>query len=163
MRYRGSTFARFVHLEVDLVTITALRHRCPDAVDHLVGEGQSDFSAALLVGPKGNLLVINDSHSAGRLANSIAHELAHLILGHEPVPGFDPLGNRQWPAEDEAEADWLAGCLLAPRAGLIPVMQRFGLELQRAADHYGISLELMRQRWHQTGADKQLDRARRRR
>lgn len=151
------------HLNVDLLNMTALRDRCADAVDHLVGEGQSDFSATLLVGSKGNLLVVNDSHSVGRLANSIAHELAHLILEHEPQPGFDPLGNRHWPAEDEAEADWLAGCLLAPRAGLIPVMQRFSLELPRAADHYGISVELMQQRWNQTGAAKQLERAHRRR
>ena len=149
------------HLEVDLIELSALRDRCADAVDHLHGDGQADFSAALLVGSEGQLIVINDSHSRARLANSIAHELAHLLLGHEPQPGFDPLGNRHWPADDEEEADWLAGCLLAPRAGLIAVVTRLELDLDRAADHYGISIELMRRRWHQTGAARQLERARR--
>lgn len=149
------------HLNVDLIDLSTLRERCADAVDHLHAEGQSDFSAALLVGPQGRLMVINDSHSTARLANSIAHELAHLLLDHVPQPGFDPLGNRHWPAEDEDEADWLAGCLLAPRAGLIAVMTRLGLDLELGADHYGISIELMRRRWHQTGAARQLERARR--
>jgi hypothetical protein len=147
------------HFGVELVTLADLADRCPEAVAHLHGEGASDFSAALLVVGDYRLLVVNATHSRGRLANSIAHELAHLILGHAPNPGFDLLGLRHWPEDDEAEADWLAGCLLAPRSGLIAVMTRLSLRLPAAADHYGISIELMRQRWHQTGCAKQVERA----
>jgi Zn-dependent peptidase ImmA (M78 family) len=67
--------------------------------------------------------VVNERHSRTRLANSIAHELSHLLLSHPPSAGFDPLGNRDWHQEEEDEADWLAGCLLAPRGGLIAVCQ----------------------------------------
>jgi hypothetical protein len=149
------------HLDVALARLGDLASTCPEAVQHLLGEGRASFSAALLIGPKGRLIVINESHSATRLANSIAHELSHLLLGHQPSPAFDPLGNREWPAEDEEHADWLAGCLLAPRAGLIPVMTRLHFDLGRAARHYGISPALMRQRWNQTGAAAQLRRGRR--
>lgn len=148
------------HLDVALIELGSLATSCPEAVEHLHGEGHACFSAALLVGPRGSLIVINERHSRPRLANSIAHELSHLLLGHQPSPGFDPLGNREWRQDDEDEADWLAGCLLAPRDGLITVMTRLRFDLDRAARHYGISVELMRQRWNRTGAAAQVERAR---
>jgi hypothetical protein len=137
---------------------------CSEAVAHLHGAGQADFSAALVLLPAdGRLVVVNDSHTKERLRNSVAHELSHLLLDHTATPGFDPLGNREWRADDEDEANWLAGCLLAPRDGLIAVMNGVRMDLTRAAGHYEISIELMRQRWHQTGCAKQVQRAAKRR
>jgi hypothetical protein len=151
------------HLDVSMVELSALTG-CEDAVAHLHDEGVADFSAALVLLPGGGrLIIVNDRHSDARLANSVAHELSHLLLDHTPTPGFDPLGNRDWREDDEAEADWLAGCLLAPRSGLMSVVTDLQFDLGRAAGHYGISDELMRQRWHQTGCARQAERARKRR
>jgi hypothetical protein len=150
------------HLSVQLTQLGDLVERCPDAVNHLHGAGLADFSAALIIGTSGRLIVINERHSPARLANSVAHELSHVLLDHEATPGFDLLGNRDWRQDDEEEADWLAGCLLAPRSGLIAVLGPLGHDLARGAAHYGISLELMRQRWHQTGAAVQVARRQRR-
>lgn len=151
------------YLQVDLFQLGQLRGCCPDGVAHLHGDGRPDFSAAMVLGARGRVIVINERHSRERINNSICHELAHLLLDHPPSPGFDTWGNRDWRMEDEQQADWLAGCLLAPRSGLIPVMSACGFDLAHAAAHYEISHDLMRQRWHQTGAAAQAERGRRRR
>ena len=47
------------------------------------------------------------------------HELAHLLLGHDPttmyVVGEEGLALREFDQSKEQEADWLAGALLLPR------------------------------------------------
>jgi Zn-dependent peptidase ImmA (M78 family) len=96
------------------------------------------------------LIVFNESHAPTRSANSIAHELAHLILGHEPTNAFDALGNRHFPRELEDEATWLAGCLLVPKDGVQPVLSQYGNDVARAADHFGVSTQLMQWRVNAT-------------
>lgn len=157
---RLDVFTFGAHLGIVFVTLESLRGREAEDVEHLVAVDNECFSAALNVVGDLRFVVYNEHHPTGRQANSIAHEFAHYLLEHPPRPVFDALGNRVWDEDQEDEANYLAGTLLAPRDGLIPVMKRYGHDLDQAAEHYGISRELMNQRWHQTGCAKQVERAR---
>lgn len=90
------------------------------------------------------LIIVNDAHTAERQVNTIAHEIAHFMLDHPMSPAFGEWG-RTLDKKMEAEADFLAACLLVPAAGL-----HVGLasDLTGAAAHYGVSVELMRWRYH---------------
>jgi len=72
-------------------------------------------------------------------------------LGHPPRNAFDAFGNRNFPRELEDEATWFAGCLLVvPKDAVRPVMSRHSGDVAGAADHFGISVQLMRWRVNAT-------------
>lgn len=150
------------HLSIPIITLDDLRHGAPEDVEHLLNGGSRSFSGVTVLRDDKKVIVINEAHPTGRQSNTLAHELSHVLLEHPAGPAFN-WGSPNWKQEYEDEADHLAGCLLAPRKGLIPVMTRLDYSLQAGADHYAISLQLMRQRWHQTGAAMQVKRARARR
>lgn len=58
----------------------------------------------------------------GRPASDLMHELAHIIIGHEPARvDVTEDGALIWNSHDqrqEDEANWLSGCLLLPREAL---------------------------------------------
>lgn len=113
-------------------------------------EDPSAFSAtAVLRGPNA-IIVVNDAHTSERQANSVAHELAHLLLDHPPGPMIDDYGARTLTKDHEDEANWLAGCLLVPGSGISQTMSECGGTLEVAAAHYGVSVELMRWRQNMT-------------
>lgn len=122
----------------------------PEHVEQLRTHDTRAFSAAAVVLGSAAIIVVNDGHTEARQANSITHELAHLLLGHEPVPAFAGPGVRTLTKLDEDEADWLAGCLLVPKSGIGEVMTACGSDLTVAAAHYRVSVELMRWRHNVT-------------
>lgn len=107
-------------------------------------------------------IVVNPAHAEGRRNYTLAHEVAHVVLSHVPVSanvsksGLLLLADYQ--AEDEAEADWLAGALLLPREGLI-ARRAAGIGVDAIAAHYGASRALTEWRLRMTGVDMQLRRA----
>jgi hypothetical protein len=127
-----------------------LRPTIPDDVDHLLVVDGSCFSAATVIRDGRAMIVFNESHAPGRCANSITHEVSHLILEHPPVSAFDAFGNRNFPKALEEEATWLAGCLLVPGEGLVTVLRSVGHDHTRAADHFGVSVQLLRWRVNAT-------------
>jgi Zn-dependent peptidase ImmA (M78 family) len=147
------------HLSIPIITLHDIRDKAPDDVDHLLNGGSSEFSAATVCDGDRRLILLNPEHAAARQSNTLAHELAHVLLDHPAGPSFNDWGLRNWKQDYEDEANYLAGCLLAPRAGLIPVMKRLSYKIPAGAEHYAISVELMTQRWHQTGCKKQVERA----
>lgn len=126
----------------------------PRAIRHLTIVDNGCFSAATVFTGTARFIVYNPTHSDRRLANSLAHELAHVLLEHEPGPLLGPGGCRTWDREVEAEADTLAGMLLVPRQGALAIA-RVGLPHAVGAARFGVSLELMRWRTGQSGAAKQ--------
>lgn len=115
----------------------------------LMRNDRKDLSA-LLIGEEGQaLLVVNDAHTSGRQANSICHEIAHLLLNHRAGPILDEAGQRIYPQRQEDEANWLAGALLVPVKGLRklhPHHTRPELEAR-----FGVSEELLRWRCNMHG------------
>ena len=61
------------------------------------------------------------------------HEIAHVLLNHQPV-GFDPVtGIPKRKQNNEDEATYLGGCLQIPKSGLLWATQRKMLLFQIAA------------------------------
>jgi hypothetical protein len=116
---------------------------------------ETGFSAAtVVVGPR-RLIVYNPRHEPGRKASSLAHELAHVILEHEAAPAIGVGGCRHWDGPQEAEADWLGGTLLVPRAGALAWMLQSD-DVDAGARNFGVSVELFRWRINHTGVVREV-------
>jgi hypothetical protein len=118
------------------------------------------FSATTIVlGPR-RLIVYNPRHEPGRKASSLAHELAHVILEHQPAPAIGVGGCRHWDGEQEAEADWLGSTLLVPRASALAWMLEND-DVDAGASNFGVSVELFRWRINHTGVTREVQKLRR--
>jgi Zn-dependent peptidase ImmA (M78 family) len=83
------------------------------------------------------------------------------MLDHRPDAHFAELGIRFYDRTIEREADWLAGCLLVPTKAVLPVLRRLR-SMTACAGHFGVSEEMMRQRYNLSGAKTIIDRSTRR-
>jgi len=123
----------------------------------------SDVWSALTVCHNGKyLIVLNSAHPKTREANTLMHEIAHLIIGHKPArlditdDGLMILSS--YDKQHEDEANWLAAALLLPREALLYARRR-GMTVPEAAAHYGCSTALFTMRVQTTGVDVQLRRS----
>lgn len=148
------------HLDIEVFQLTGLHAICPDEVTHLTQVDVGAFSGTLLERDGRRAIFVNDAHTAGRQASTIAHECAHVMLAHEPSEHFAELGFRVFDAQVEREADWLAGCLLVPTKAVLPAVRCHCHDLAACAVHFGVSEQMMSQRFHRSGAKLILDRAR---
>lgn len=107
-------------------------------------------------------IVVNPSHSRGRQASTLMHELAHVILKHVParvdVSSTGMLLLSDYSEDAEAEADWLAAAMLLPRDVLIS-RRRIGDSISAIAKAFCVSDSLCEWRVRMTGVDVQLKRA----
>jgi uncharacterized protein DUF955 len=126
----------------------------PASVHQLTVIDPGCFSAGTVLVGASRLITFNPVHAPGRLANSVTHELAHLLLEHEPGPATGPGGCRVWDQTKEAEADLLAATLLVPRDAAL-ACARAGLPHVIGAVRFGVSAQLMRWRTDHSGAARQ--------
>ena len=112
----------------------------------LIKEDPDSWSAVTLCTGSKDLIIVNPVHSEGRLASDIMHELAHIILGHEParveVSKNGLLILSTYDKKQEEEAKWLSGCLLLPREALL-LIRRSGLSPEVAGAEYGVSVPML--------------------
>jgi Zn-dependent peptidase ImmA (M78 family) len=124
------------------------------------------WSAVTISDGTHHVIVINPWHSAARTSSDTMHELAHVLRGHSPttvdVTEDGGLMLQSYDKIQEAEADWLAGCLLLPRDALLHIKSEWQ-DLAAGARHYGVSVDLLRMRINVTGVEYQYRRARGRR
>jgi Zn-dependent peptidase ImmA (M78 family) len=140
--------ARRLATHLDVVVWTADQVPGLDAqyLKVLIKDDPDSWSAVTLCTGSRDLIIVNPVHSEGRLASDIMHELAHIILGHEPArvevskDGFLILST--YNKEQEEEAKWLSGCLLLPREALLLIRRR-GLSAEIAAAQYGVSVPML--------------------
>lgn len=145
-------------LEIPVIPLSALRSDAPAMVRHFSRIDPSAFSAiTVFVGPA-RVIVHNDSHSPGRRASNLAHELSHGLLLHPPRPALDGLGCRDWDRDQEDEANCLAGALLVPEEATLLIARR-GLTAAQAAEVYGVSEQMMAYRLRMTAAVVRVGRA----
>ena len=90
------------------------------------------------------------------------HELAHLLLRHEPSTVFlmdgSDLALRGYNPAAEDEANWLSAALLLPREALVRIKgQRVPTET--ACLKYGVSEQMFRFRMNVTGVSNQFRRS----
>ncbi len=139
-----------------------LRDMPEDCKQRLTSDHSENWSAITVANGEHHLIVVNTAHAPTRRNSDLAHELAHLILGHEPSMMFASPGCkialRTHNKEQEDEANWLAGCLLLPRDALLRIRKR-GLSNDEACLEYGVSAAMLRFRLNASGVDIQIRRA----
>lgn len=129
----------------------------------LLERDPSGWSAVTLLVDDAAIIVFNPMHSVGRQASDVIHELAHIMLEHDPatvVFSQDGLmATRTFDQKQEDEANWLGWTMLLPRGALIAARQKRMARAQ-IAQEYGVSERLVRFRLQVTGVDYQMRRAR---
>jgi Zn-dependent peptidase ImmA (M78 family) len=105
------------------------------------------------------VVIYNPNHSGGRRASDITHELAHVVLGHEPgtivLSEDGTMAMRSFNQKQEDEANWLAWSLLLPRDALVAAL-RSGASDEDIATSYGVTEILVRFRKKLTGVERQV-------
>ncbi|MDE2782443.1 MAG: ImmA/IrrE family metallo-endopeptidase [Gemmatimonadota bacterium] len=130
-------------------------------VVHLTRVDRDSWSAVTISHNGKRLVVLNSGHSEARQTSSLAHELGHIILNHTTDQavlsdeGFLFRGN--YDAAQEEEANWLAGCLLVPRDGLLAAGRR-NSDRRYLAMRFGVSQDMIEWRLRMTGVSRQLKR-----
>lgn len=118
--------------------------------NYFTGEKSGVWSATTVFHGTRRLIVLNDFHDPRRIANSLAHELAHLFLEHEPTPVVKGDGSRMWNDQVEAEANELGARILIPGVTARALAVE-GREPVDVADRFGVSEQLARWRLNVSG------------
>ena len=152
------------HLEVVLWTCTDVPGITADILQQLAVRDPWGWSA-VTVAVQGRIIVVyNDRKSLGRQASDITHELAHVILSHEPATVIlsesVDLSMRTFDQKQEDEANCLAWALLLPRDALFDA-RKSRLSVDNIATAFGVTETLVHFRLRMTGIDVQLQRHRR--
>lgn len=102
------------------------------------------------------VVVFNPLRSAGRQSSDVAHELSHLILGHElsEIEYLGEIAFRTCRSDQEEQATSLGATLLLPRPLLASALKR-GLGIDEIATENGVTPEMARFRWNSTGISRQ--------
>ena len=135
----------------------------PADVRQLVHDDPDAWSAITVSAAGLDAIILNPNHRRGRYSSDVMHELAHLLLGHEPstvfFAGQESLALRGFNKSAEDEANWLAGALLLPRDALVKLRaKRCSKEV--ACDEFGVSRQMLDFRMRVTGVERQFARRR---
>lgn len=119
---------------------------------------QKDAFSACTFRPSPDRVVVvyNPLSANSRRRSDLAHELAHILLGHE-LSRIERLADNTFltcDATQEEEAAWLSGCLLLPRALLLAEVFR-GADAGEIARKYGVSKKMAQYRMDVTGVVRQ--------
>ena len=145
------------HLAIQVLPMSHLSKVALRAVRLFSGAEQSSFSAVTVFDGIRRIIVNNDSHSHGRQANDVSHELSHGLLHHPPSPAIDNRGCRFWDTEIEEEAQWLGAVLLVPdEAALYIIRNKISIEV--ASSEYCVSKRLMTYRLQKSNARIRVER-----
>ena len=149
------------HLDVIVWAADAVPGADDETLRVLLQDDPSSWSAVTVHAGGRSVIITNSAHSGGRPASDLMHELAHLILGHEParvdVSEDGHLVLHTFDRAQEDEANWLSGCLLLPRVALLSAKEQ-GWALHRIARHYGVSEAMARYRLNVSGVEAQMNR-----
>ena len=115
------------------------------------------FSACTLQVGGRAVIVYSPLASEARTQSDIAHEVAHILLGHElqTVQQLKGASFLTCDPDEEQEANWLAACLLLPRKLLVRAALR-GLDPAEIAHQYNVSRRMTEFRLRTTGVSRQL-------
>jgi hypothetical protein len=148
------------HLRVEVIDAQELVGM--DSLQELELLQPGAFSAATFHLPGGRTVAVyNPCNEPARTKSDIAHELAHVLLGHE-VREVQQIGGHAFftcNPEQEEEANWLAGCLLLPRQLLLRHAYA-GSDAQALATAAGVSVPMARFRLNTSGVLLQARRSR---
>lgn len=129
------------------------------SLEQLIKNDPDSWSGITIKEGDTHLVIINPTHPATRLENTLMHEWSHTHLKHKPkridISDTGIVLISDYDKQSEDEADWLAGAMLAPRDGLLK-HRKFGKTPQQIAEIYGVSQQLVNWRLRMTGIERQL-------
>lgn len=108
-------------------------------------QGQEEFSATVCYDGYAAFVIYNNTQARVRQASNIAHELAHIVLGHPPLPLIKADGARAYVKELEDEASWLGPALLVSEEAALHIVEQ-GWTAVEAGRRYGVSARLVNMR-----------------
>jgi hypothetical protein len=150
------------HLDVTLLQPDQIEGMPADICEQLLERDPWGWSATTLELDGRTTVIFNPRKSTGRRSSDIVHELAHLILGHEPASVVfsqdGQLATRTFDQKQEDEANWLAWALLLPREALFAAKRSRMLSAQ-IATVYGVTETLVDFRLRMTGISAQFRRS----
>lgn len=137
--------------------------RCADELTHVsklkeLRRIQDDaFFACTFELPSNRQAIVYSPLSPERINSDVAHEVAHVLLGHqlsrlERIAGVAFLS---CDTTQEEEARWLAGCLLLPRLALMHDLEK-RMSPRAIAKKRFLSEQMVRYRMNVTGAQRQV-------
>ena len=133
------------------------------SLQQLTNHDSDSWSAVTIRIANANLTIVNSAHAPTRQRSSLCHELAHLILDHQPGRiDLSPAGHlllSSFERDQEEEADWLSGTLLVPRASLKTAFNSTQ-NPQILANRFDVSVDMLNWRLRMTGVATQARRAR---
>ena len=133
----------------------------PEDVTQLVDNDPASWSAITVSAASMDAIILNPNHRRGRYSSDVMHELAHLLLGHEPstmfFAGHENLALRGFNKDAEEEANWLAGALLLPRDALVKLRGK-NCPPEVVCDEFGVSKQMLEFRMRVTGVERQRSR-----
>lgn len=134
------------HLGVAVWTAEQVPGLDPAHLGVLVEKDPDSWSAITLCTGVKDLIIVNPAHGGGRRASDIMHEIAHILIGHDParvdVTEDGLLILSSYDKQQEEEAKWLSGCLLLPREALLLIRRR-KMDPETAARTYGVSDQML--------------------
>ena len=135
----------------------------PEDVAQLVEKDPDSWSAVTVSAAGRDAVLLNPRHRRGRFSSDVMHELAHLLLDHDPstifFAGDEALALRGYNKDSEEEANWLAGALLLPRDALMRLRAE-NFSPEDACFEFGVSRQMLSFRLRVTGVERQFSRRR---
>jgi Zn-dependent peptidase ImmA (M78 family) len=134
------------HLGIEVWTAEQVPGLDPACLAVLVENDPDSWSAITLCTGTKDLIIANPTHDGGRRASDVMHEIAHILIGHDParvdVTEDGLLILSSYDKQQEEEAKWLSGCLLLPREALLLIRRR-RMDAATAARTYGVSEQML--------------------
>ena len=153
------------YLDVRILALADIPDLDPADIHQLLVVDPGSWSAITVSDGGRDAIITNTAHRGGRPSANIMHELAHLLLGHEPTTMFfvgeEDIALRGYNKDAEDEASWMAGTLLLPRDALVYI-RTLGLGEAEVCKIYNVSSDLLRYRTDMTGVNRQFGRLHRR-
>lgn len=141
------------HLGVPLTKLSSIKALGVNAQDLIGDNSTSDtkFFATTLK-PNGiSEILYNDYLSLVRQHSDIAHEIAHIVLGHESHTIVGEQGCRNYDKVMEREAHDLGYNILIPKLSALYAVENFQTR-NEAAQHFGVSKSLLEYRIRKSNA-----------
>jgi len=138
-------FAICDRFDIRVIPLSAMDDR-----SYFLLRGKSEFSAVTVPCGLNTAIVHNNSHHPHRQRSNICHELAHCFLGHKHAPPLTEDGERSRDGGIEAEANFLAGCLLVTNEAALHILMNRMIII--VPNIYGISKSMLSYRLQVSGA-----------
>lgn len=133
------------HLEVPIFGIKTNSCLPPEIPNYWATHPDDPFSGLIISDGSYKEIHHNDFSHPRRQNSDLAHELAHIILGHDMDVPIKENGERAYDRNIEEEAKWFGATLLLPKKATVFIVIN-SYSRQQIEDEYQVSWQLYRYR-----------------